>query len=69
MATRYGVWCSVTDKKGVTKQSWLKESKIVTCFATEKAAAEKAMSLQLLMARSAFHDGKYTYEAREYNED
>jgi hypothetical protein len=68
MTTRYSVWCSVTDKKGVTRSSWLKESKIVTCYATEKAAADAANRLQTTMNRSAFHDSKFVYEAREYDE-
>ena len=68
MATRYAIWCTATEKGGEPKASWLKESKIVTCYASEKAAKEAAERLQTAMRRSAFHTGVYTYEAREYDE-
>ena len=70
MATRYGVWCKVTDSKNVARQSWLKDAGIITLYATEKAAAEQAKHLQTTMNRSAFHTSqKFEYEAREIPED
>jgi hypothetical protein len=69
MAQRYAIWCKVTDSKNVVRQSWLKESTIVTLYPNEKSATESARALALTMARSVFHSGsKYEYEAREYDE-
>ena len=69
MASRYGIWCKVTDTKDVVRQSWLKDAGIITLYATEKAAADQARNLQSMMNRSAFHTAKFEYEAREMPAD
>jgi hypothetical protein len=68
--TRYAIWCrDIEVATGKVRESWFKETGIVSLFLSEKAASNVAAPLAQQLNRSPFHTHlKFERIVKEYIE-